>query len=158
MKTKTNADSDATAVEAKTVVASDIGAGVGGSAAETVETAIIMIIITAKSLVICIASMIDSSGGGNRVIRKLDFIGENVFEYNGQWREKIVTARNFEITFGRCDVGGTQLSLGHYWSSIPFSVDDLSKSMDQTNIADIEPPPFIRDNSGFSFLLSRAES
>ncbi|KAI3741926.1 hypothetical protein L1987_59605 [Smallanthus sonchifolius] len=43
-------------------------------------------------------------------------------------------------------------------SSIPFSVDDLSKSMDQINIADIEPPPLIRDNSGFSFLLSRAES
>ncbi|KAI7751727.1 hypothetical protein M8C21_012809 [Ambrosia artemisiifolia] len=43
-------------------------------------------------------------------------------------------------------------------SSIPFSVDDLSKSMDQINIADIEPPPLVRDNSGFSFLLSRAES
>ncbi|MFS7930647.1 putative myosin ATPase [Helianthus anomalus] len=43
-------------------------------------------------------------------------------------------------------------------SSIPFSVDDLSKSMHQINIADIEPPPLVRDNSGFSFLLSRAES
>ncbi|XP_076942866.1 myosin-9-like isoform X2 [Bidens hawaiensis] len=43
-------------------------------------------------------------------------------------------------------------------SSIPFSVDDLSKSMDQINIAYVEPPPLIRDNSGFSFLLSRAES
>ncbi|XP_071721684.1 myosin-9-like isoform X2 [Rutidosis leptorrhynchoides] len=43
-------------------------------------------------------------------------------------------------------------------SSIPFSVDDLSKSMNQINIADIEPPPLIRDNSGFSFLLPRAES
>nr|KAJ0189306.1 hypothetical protein LSAT_V11C800425940 [Lactuca sativa] len=43
-------------------------------------------------------------------------------------------------------------------SSIPFSVDDLSKSMDQINIADVEPPPLIRDNSGFSFLLPRAES
>ncbi|GJX75101.1 myosin-9-like protein isoform X1 [Tanacetum coccineum] len=32
-------------------------------------------------------------------------------------------------------------------SSIPFSVDDLSKSMDQINIADIDPPPLIRDNS-----------
>ncbi|XAR58625.1 Myosin ATPase [Bertholletia excelsa] len=38
-------------------------------------------------------------------------------------------------------------------SSIPFSVDDLSKSMDQIDIADIEPPPLIRENSGFSFLL-----
>ncbi|XVF42254.1 hypothetical protein PTKIN_Ptkin01aG0346100 [Pterospermum kingtungense] len=42
-------------------------------------------------------------------------------------------------------------------SSIPFSVDDLSKSMEQIDIADIEPPPLIRDNSGFSFLLPRAD-
>ncbi|CAN4113680.1 unnamed protein product [Withania somnifera] len=42
-------------------------------------------------------------------------------------------------------------------SSIPFSIDDLSKSMDQTDIADIEPPPLIRENSGFSFLLPRAD-
>ncbi|KAK4273572.1 hypothetical protein QN277_021949 [Acacia crassicarpa] len=38
-------------------------------------------------------------------------------------------------------------------SSIPFSVDDISKSMEQIEIADIEPPPLIRENSGFSFLL-----
>ncbi|KAL3517670.1 hypothetical protein ACH5RR_020259 [Cinchona calisaya] len=38
-------------------------------------------------------------------------------------------------------------------SSIPFSVDDLSKSMDQIDVLDIEPPPLIRENSGFSFLL-----
>ncbi|KAK4351679.1 hypothetical protein RND71_030992 [Anisodus tanguticus] len=42
-------------------------------------------------------------------------------------------------------------------SSIPFSIDDLSKSMDQIDIADIEPPPLIRENSGFSFLLPRAD-
>ncbi|KAM7252457.1 hypothetical protein ACFE04_024340 [Oxalis oulophora] len=42
-------------------------------------------------------------------------------------------------------------------SSIPFSVDDLSKSMEQINIADIEPPPLIKENSGFSFLLPRAD-
>lgn len=42
-------------------------------------------------------------------------------------------------------------------SSIPFSVDDLSKSMDKINISDIEPPPLIRENSGFSFLLPRAD-
>ncbi|CAK9140664.1 unnamed protein product [Ilex paraguariensis] len=42
-------------------------------------------------------------------------------------------------------------------SSIPFSVDDLSKSMDHIDISDIEPPPLIRENSGFSFLLPRAE-
>ncbi|XP_077239309.1 myosin-9-like isoform X2 [Tasmannia lanceolata] len=42
-------------------------------------------------------------------------------------------------------------------SSIPFSVDDISKSMEQMDISDIEPPPLIRDNSGFVFLLARAE-
>ncbi|KAL4573001.1 hypothetical protein LXL04_019793 [Taraxacum kok-saghyz] len=38
-------------------------------------------------------------------------------------------------------------------SSIPFSVDDISRSMDQIEISDIEPPPLIRENSGFRFLL-----
>lgn len=50
--------------------------------------------------------------------------------------------------------------MGHFSSScfsIPFSVDDLSKSMDQIDISDIEPPPLIRENSGFSFLLPRAD-
>ncbi|KAF3452326.1 hypothetical protein FNV43_RR02759 [Rhamnella rubrinervis] len=42
-------------------------------------------------------------------------------------------------------------------SSIPFSVDDISKSMEQIDIADIEPPPLIHENSGFSFLLPRAD-
>eukprot|EP00261_Vitis_vinifera_P039030 XP_019080273.1 PREDICTED: myosin-11 isoform X1 [Vitis vinifera] len=42
-------------------------------------------------------------------------------------------------------------------SSIPFSVDDISKSMEQIDISDIEPPPLIRENSGFSFLLPRAD-
>ncbi|XP_042387105.1 myosin-17-like isoform X1 [Zingiber officinale] len=37
-------------------------------------------------------------------------------------------------------------------SSIPFSVDDVSKSMTEIDIADIDPPPFIRQNSGFAFL------
>ncbi|MFS8001223.1 hypothetical protein Hanom_Chr13g01187751 [Helianthus anomalus] len=41
-------------------------------------------------------------------------------------------------------------------SSIPFLVDDISKSMDQIEILDIEPPPLIRENSGFSFLLPQA--
>uniref|UniRef100_A0A6N2KTU9 Myosin motor domain-containing protein n=1 Tax=Salix viminalis TaxID=40686 RepID=A0A6N2KTU9_SALVM len=45
-----------------------------------------------------------------------------------------------------------------YWDdNIPFSVDDLSKSMEQIDIADIEPPPLIRENSGFSFLLPRID-
>ncbi|KAI9077942.1 hypothetical protein K1719_040071 [Acacia pycnantha] len=38
-------------------------------------------------------------------------------------------------------------------SSIPFSVDDLSRSMEQIDISDVEAPPLIRENSGFSFLL-----
>ncbi|XP_052186371.1 myosin-9-like isoform X2 [Diospyros lotus] len=42
-------------------------------------------------------------------------------------------------------------------SSIPFSVDDMSKSMVQIDVADIEPPPLIRENTGFSFLLPLAE-
>ncbi|XP_021811107.1 myosin-11-like [Prunus avium] len=42
-------------------------------------------------------------------------------------------------------------------SSIPFSVDDISKSMEQIDISDIEPPPLIRENSGFSFLLPRTD-
>ncbi|KAK8605222.1 hypothetical protein V6N13_082673 [Hibiscus sabdariffa] len=42
-------------------------------------------------------------------------------------------------------------------SSIPFSVDDISRSMEQIDIADIEPPPLIRENIGFSFLLPRSE-
>nr|KJB26583.1 hypothetical protein B456_004G248700 [Gossypium raimondii] len=42
-------------------------------------------------------------------------------------------------------------------SSIPFSVDDISKSMEQIDIADIEPPPLIRENIGFSFLLPRSD-
>ncbi|KAK6147671.1 hypothetical protein DH2020_018583 [Rehmannia glutinosa] len=32
-------------------------------------------------------------------------------------------------------------------SSIPFSVDDLSKSMQTVDVADVEPPPLIRENS-----------
>lgn len=42
-------------------------------------------------------------------------------------------------------------------SSIPFSVDDISKSMDTIDISDVEPPPLIRENSGFNFLLARAD-
>ncbi|XP_074572388.1 myosin-11-like isoform X2 [Curcuma longa] len=42
-------------------------------------------------------------------------------------------------------------------SSIPFSVDDISKSMEPIDISDIEPPPLIRENSGFMFLLPRID-
>ncbi|ERN06519.1 myosin-11 isoform X1 [Amborella trichopoda] len=42
-------------------------------------------------------------------------------------------------------------------SSIPFSVDDISKSMEQIDISDVDPPPLIRENSSFAFLLPRAD-
>ncbi|VFQ80299.1 unnamed protein product [Cuscuta campestris] len=43
-------------------------------------------------------------------------------------------------------------------SSIPFSVDDISKSMEQIDIADVgPPPPPLRSNSGFSFLMPQTE-
>ncbi|KAM7513013.1 hypothetical protein LguiB_011888 [Lonicera macranthoides] len=42
-------------------------------------------------------------------------------------------------------------------SSIPFSVDDISKTMQQVDLADIDPPPLIRENSGFVFLHQRSE-
>ncbi|KAE9604683.1 hypothetical protein Lalb_Chr11g0074381 [Lupinus albus] len=45
-----------------------------------------------------------------------------------------------------------------HWCSIPFSVDDISKSIQRIQVADVEPPPFIRENSRFGFLLSRSES
>ncbi|CAA2960242.1 Hypothetical predicted protein [Olea europaea subsp. europaea] len=38
-----------------------------------------------------------------------------------------------------------------YPKIIPFSVDDLSKSMDRFVITDIQPPPLICENSGLSF-------
>ncbi|XP_044463733.1 myosin-17 isoform X3 [Mangifera indica] len=42
-------------------------------------------------------------------------------------------------------------------SSIPFTVDDISKSLQQVDIAEVEPPALIRENSGFGFLLPRSE-
>ncbi|KAK3220431.1 hypothetical protein Dsin_014401 [Dipteronia sinensis] len=42
-------------------------------------------------------------------------------------------------------------------SSIPFTVDDISKSLPQIEIADIDPPPPLRENSSFMFLLQRSE-
>ncbi|GAU33165.1 hypothetical protein TSUD_206240 [Trifolium subterraneum] len=42
-------------------------------------------------------------------------------------------------------------------SSIPFSVDDISKSMQEVEVADVDPPPLIRENSGFGFLLARSD-
>ncbi|XP_042055501.1 myosin-17-like [Salvia splendens] len=42
-------------------------------------------------------------------------------------------------------------------SSIPFTTDDLSKSMPTVEVADVEPPPLIRENSGFVFLHQRSD-
>ncbi|KFK43939.1 hypothetical protein AALP_AA1G194000 [Arabis alpina] len=41
--------------------------------------------------------------------------------------------------------------------SIPFSLDDLSKSMQNIEVAEIDPPPLIRHNSNFTFLLERSD-
>ncbi|XAR53570.1 Myosin ATPase [Bertholletia excelsa] len=42
-------------------------------------------------------------------------------------------------------------------SSIPFSADDISKSMEKIDISDIGPPPPLRENIGFNFLLPRTD-
>ncbi|CAH2037137.1 unnamed protein product [Thlaspi arvense] len=42
-------------------------------------------------------------------------------------------------------------------SSIPFSLDDISKSMQNVEVAEIDPPPLIRENSSFMFLLERSD-
>ncbi|KAE8667135.1 Myosin-12 [Hibiscus syriacus] len=42
-------------------------------------------------------------------------------------------------------------------SSIPFSMDDISKSMQQIEVAEIDPPPLILGHSGFTFLLQASE-
>lgn len=42
-------------------------------------------------------------------------------------------------------------------SSIPFSVDDISKSMQEINLADVDPPAVLRENPGFFFLQPQAE-
>eukprot|EP00249_Psilotum_nudum_P024992 c29340_g2_i2 orf=237-4853(+) len=42
-------------------------------------------------------------------------------------------------------------------SSIPFSVDDISKSMLEVDLTDIDPPTMLHENPGFFFLQSQAE-
>ncbi|XP_076883498.1 myosin-11-like [Bidens hawaiensis] len=42
--------------------------------------------------------------------------------------------------------------------SIPFSVDDFSKSTDQINITNIELPPLVLEHLGLDFLLSPVDS
>lgn len=40
-------------------------------------------------------------------------------------------------------------------SSIPFSLDEISRSVLETNLSDVEPPPLLRQNSEFHFLLQQ---
>ncbi|CAH2072281.1 unnamed protein product [Thlaspi arvense] len=42
-------------------------------------------------------------------------------------------------------------------SSIPFTVEDISKSMQELDVNDFELPQLIHENAGFSFLLTRGE-
>ncbi|KAJ1687911.1 hypothetical protein LUZ63_019301 [Rhynchospora breviuscula] len=42
-------------------------------------------------------------------------------------------------------------------SSIPFTVDDISKSITEVETSDLDLPPLIRENSGFAFLHQRKE-
>ncbi|XP_024011447.1 myosin-17-like [Eutrema salsugineum] len=42
-------------------------------------------------------------------------------------------------------------------SSIPFAVEDISMSVQQLDVNNVEPPQLIRENAGFSFLLTREE-
>lgn len=48
----------------------------------------------------------------------------------------------------------TQCAPNH---SIPFSVDDISKSMTEIEVTDVDMPPLIRENSGFTFLHQRKD-
>ncbi|GMH17584.1 hypothetical protein Nepgr_019425 [Nepenthes gracilis] len=42
-------------------------------------------------------------------------------------------------------------------SSIPFTVDEISKSVQQVEMVDVDPPPLLRENSGFAFLMQRSD-
>ncbi|KAJ8432526.1 hypothetical protein Cgig2_030318 [Carnegiea gigantea] len=42
-------------------------------------------------------------------------------------------------------------------SSIPFTLDDISSSMQQPGAGDVDPPELLRENSGFSFLVQHSE-
>ncbi|KAF3496465.1 hypothetical protein DY000_02057485 [Brassica cretica] len=44
-----------------------------------------------------------------------------------------------------------------YDSSIPFLLEDISKSMPNVEVAEIDPPPLIRQNTSFMFLLERSD-
>lgn len=65
----------------------------------------------------------------------------------------------YHLILQNCDIDfSLSLSLSYvHKCSIPFSVDDISKTMQQVDLADIDPPPLIRENSGFVFLHQRSE-
>ncbi|XXG73765.1 hypothetical protein AAC387_Pa07g2616 [Persea americana] len=42
-------------------------------------------------------------------------------------------------------------------SSIPFSLDDISRSVLDISLSDVDPPPLLRQNSEFHFLLQRVD-
>lgn len=41
-------------------------------------------------------------------------------------------------------------------SSIPFSIEEISRSFQSINLSDVEPPPLLRQRSDFQFLLQAA--
>ncbi|KAF9609184.1 hypothetical protein IFM89_013574 [Coptis chinensis] len=43
-------------------------------------------------------------------------------------------------------------------SSVPFSVDEISRSFLNINLSDVDPPPLLRQNSEFHFLLQDKDS
>ena len=44
-----------------------------------------------------------------------------------------------------------------FWiCSIPFSVDDISKSIPESDLSDVDPPAVLRENPGFFFLQPKA--
>ncbi|KAJ8755790.1 hypothetical protein K2173_024335 [Erythroxylum novogranatense] len=69
---------------------------------------------------------------------------------------EVITSMRVIMTEDSNNAGGSSFLLDDD-TSIPFSVDDLFKSVQQVEVPDIDPPPLIRENSGFSFLLQRGE-
>jgi myosin-5 len=43
-------------------------------------------------------------------------------------------------------------------SSIPFSVEDIAKSMPEVDLAEVHPPPLLKDNAAFHFLQPQADN
>ncbi|XP_074565345.1 myosin-17-like isoform X2 [Curcuma longa] len=66
---------------------------------------------------------------------------------------EIISSMRLMMAEGSTNSSGSSFLLDDD-SSIPFSVDDISKSksMTEIDIADIDPPPFLCQSSGFAFL------